>query len=453
MKKWEVFKDGKSLGAMTAKQIRQALREGVIDPFDMVSAEGSTIKSELVEVDEIFNEEAGTNVKETPPSQAPTSEIPSKIINLDHPPPEAHKTRQFPEVPAFPEDSKLGSSSFNRSSKGDSRKIPGGTDKIKVKKFFLIDDKKRVLGPISATEIQSLFQRGIIANSVKVQKVDGTKLVSVRQFIANYSDKRIKALADQAAAAKAGNPSSKVLNELYQNMKSKRMAQKKFPVPLAWGAVIGTIAAVVAYLLLSGDINYSDQGKRRTAKKAAPALSSKQELKKVDKSTAKPPGRALKPAPKPSPRPKIRNIRKKTSRPKSSSRKATSRPPARPLSVPTSSSSLTPTPPEPRPVAPALPSSKSKASPGSKRGTIAAVLDKIGGVVTISSLQYTPEDLEKCPLKCRLKFKDPAGNVLEAVFFKGAYYEALKSNPGNVTITGSSKLEGSTLVILLQDVR
>lgn len=468
VKKWEVFKDDSSLGFMTAKQIRHALREGVIDPFDMVSAEGSTIKSELVEVDEIFEEDTNAKSKSAAVEQAPQTEIPAKIINLDQAKePEPRPSRQFPEMPSLPEGSK-GGGSYRRdgSYKGEgSKKTEGSHDKGRAKKFFLIDNKKRVLGPISAVEIQSLFQRGIISSNVKVQKANGDRLVTVRQFIANYSEKRIKALADQAAAAKAGNPSSKVLNELYQNMKSKRMAQKTLPVSLAWFAVLGAVITISSYLFISGKFNLAPEDRRRSTKKVTPVLS-QQQLKKESSTAAKPEKAARPEADKPAVRPKKRSSRKaKAPRPKPKAptpavtQKAPpptkSRPP-RNLTTATRNvvppaPTLTPTTPEPKLVAPTPPAAQPKVE--RKQGTIAANLSKIGGVVTISSLNYAPQDLENCSLKCRLKLTDPAGAVLEAVFFKGAYYEALKSAGKNVTITGTSKLEGGSLVIILQDVR
>src|SRR5688500_555295 len=54
MKRWYIFRDGRALGPYDAREIRESLREGMWDPFDLVSAEGSAVKIPLVEVDEIF---------------------------------------------------------------------------------------------------------------------------------------------------------------------------------------------------------------------------------------------------------------------------------------------------------------------------------------------------------------------------------------------------------------
>ena len=80
-------------------------------------------------------------------------------------------------------------------------------------------------------------------------------------------------------------------------------------------------------------------------------------------------------------------------------------------------------------------------------------MKKVGRVQTIGPLTYNAIELESCGIKCQLKFRDRQGGVLEAVFFKGAYYDSLKEKASGVTITGSSKLQSGTLVIFIQDVR
>ena len=52
--RWLIFSAGGQLGPWSASRIRDELRGGRIDPFDLVAIEGSQIKRPLVEVDEIF---------------------------------------------------------------------------------------------------------------------------------------------------------------------------------------------------------------------------------------------------------------------------------------------------------------------------------------------------------------------------------------------------------------
>src|SRR5689334_5715430 len=52
--RWIIIKNGQSVGPLTAEEIRASLRDGSFDPFDLVMREGSSVRRELVEVDELF---------------------------------------------------------------------------------------------------------------------------------------------------------------------------------------------------------------------------------------------------------------------------------------------------------------------------------------------------------------------------------------------------------------
>lgn len=52
--RWLIHSRDRTLGPWTSIQVRDELRAGRIDPFDMACKEGGTVKRPLVEVDEIF---------------------------------------------------------------------------------------------------------------------------------------------------------------------------------------------------------------------------------------------------------------------------------------------------------------------------------------------------------------------------------------------------------------
>ena len=52
--RWLIHSRDRTFGPWTAVQVRDELRAGRIDPFDMASKEGSSLKRPLVEIDEIF---------------------------------------------------------------------------------------------------------------------------------------------------------------------------------------------------------------------------------------------------------------------------------------------------------------------------------------------------------------------------------------------------------------
>jgi hypothetical protein len=61
--------------------------------------------------------------------------------------------------------------------------------------------------------------------------------------------------------------------------------------------------------------------------------------------------------------------------------------------------------------------------------------------------------LDACPSKCTLTLRDGSGTAMKAVFFKSAYYEALKAHNNAVYLTGNTKVDGGELTIFIQDVR
>lgn len=54
-KRWTVYRRGEALGTFTAPEIREQLRKGALSTGDFVSAEGSALQQELIEIDEIFS--------------------------------------------------------------------------------------------------------------------------------------------------------------------------------------------------------------------------------------------------------------------------------------------------------------------------------------------------------------------------------------------------------------
>lgn len=394
MKQWLVYKDGENIGLMTAKEIRHALRMGSIDPFDLVSAEGSSIKSELVEVDEIFKEEEAQATEEDPGS--------TQVREPEPAPPETKTVAYNPH-----------------------RQVP---DRKKIKQFYLIDGSRRTLGPVSAEEVLSLYQRGIVDDAVKIQKSENSKKIPVRQFVSSYSGKRVKALAEKANPA-AANPSSKVLNELHQAMRSRKLVNQK-GVILKVSKVVAVLLAVIVLVITVS--SFWGSSKRR-------GDISPPKPKKVDL-------RVKKRAP-------TKQVAKRKIKRKRTPKKVSARARVKKRSVAKSNRPIKAKDTKRRIVSRAQ---KRKSITSRERGAerlIISARKRAGGILTIGPLIYKPNDLRKCGVKCRLKFYDSQGSVLEGVFFKGAFQEKLQRRQKSVTISGSSKIEGGTLVIFVQGVK
>ena len=510
---------------MTAQEIRHALRAGSVDPFDLVAQEGSQIKTELVEVDEIFQEDTRANVSESetsspapsqaspsqnettqnkplpkPPEPAPpaaevkTSSRPKAARRTSRATPEggeksaarksdtASKQDQAPRSLEFADQEALknerraqrnpveeqtrvrgslpsepeGGEKTNLNQLPRKQKTqPGGQDrKKKEKKFYLTDEKNRVLGPLSATEVQSLFYRGILGASVKVQKSGTNRKIPIRQFISAYSGKRMKALAE-GGGIKGGSaplPSSKVLHELYHLMNSKKLAESRMVWPSVGLMILGVALGLLLFFILDQKQQTNvDEAERRSAirknliqseiPESEPEPSSARRAETPPKSP--PSSKAAKEPPKRSNRPSTKAARPTVKK------ESPSPPPSR-----------DPTPvkrPSPRPsrakAAAVPPSSRPANMSGSRaQGPIAKARANVGGVLTVGPLSFSRQELNTCELKCEISFRDRQGDTLTAVFFKGAYYDQL-ANKDAVTLTGSSKLQNGKIVLFIQDIR
>ena len=228
--RWHIYKDGRASGPFTSLEIREQLREGLIDPFDLVSRDGSTVRRELVEVDELFSsskivyegaeqfgQNKGRNVEKTVPGMRVSGDaltatgggfipdlrsVPVAKSNARSDSGQDHAVDSGPRAPFMAlADSGAVASAEERSLPGNSRKKSGKPRSRKEPKLFnLIDAKGRVLGPLSASEIQTTFHKGVLASSVQVVKIGSTTQVPVGRFVAIYMQN------GGAVAARAARP-------------------------------------------------------------------------------------------------------------------------------------------------------------------------------------------------------------------------------------------------------
>lgn len=452
--KWQVFQGNRALGIMDAQQIRRALRSGELDPFDLVAKEGSQEKTELIEVDEIFQEELADDATHVPTESFQQAPLPSAQWQTPSPP-SSEKTQIVNSTeptqskePSFSKQEAEEATSNNliipdepkqaarpTKPKRQSTQMPQRLNqasyslKRKDKKFILIDEKNRNLGPLTALEVQSLYHKGLVPKNVRVQRMGTDKKVPIRQFISAYSGKRMKALADQSAIRRAGaQPSVKVLNELHHLMNSKKLADKQTSkIPNLLLAVVGIGLGVILFFSIE---QFKSQNTSGVQKINAPQLLEAQQPQT---------------APKVAPRPR-RVATKEVSQIK---------PPIKEVPKPVRSRSNPPPTirkSTPKPVVASKPSPAPQVKPVTS--PIKTASAKAGSVISVGPISFNEKDLEDCNLKCEINFADATGAKLKAVFFKGAYYEKLKKvSDKPVTLVGSSKLEGSELIIFIQDVK
>lgn len=498
--RWFAFKDDQQIGPMTSAEIRAGLREGRLDPFDLICREGSQIKMELVQVDEIFAESDSSPMEPTefvPPPEdlnkkttlsrnrndGPSEESGPGVYQPSHlaedtsedvdqtlksPPqsktPPLMTTELTPpeEIPSFTvqkeERTQVAEIPKEKLPKKDERRDDTQKkrrqSKKEPKKFFLTDKNKRVLGPLSAREIQSLFYRGILDQSVKVSKENSDKKVGVAQFVSVYSGAKAarykseftRMELDQPASWHMdGLPRSRVMDEL------AKINQLKAQFESPWHMIGKAIVAGLLFLGAATALDlYFNNGKivRRLTKPetiSIPETTSRPivnepEPTEVIANTTPPKVEPIIPEPKPK--------RKKTEQ------KAETRP-----------QNLTPPPPQPRrypaPVVQPQHSAQTNLaarSPVTLRGNsggsmIAQLEGKVGQQATVGPLRFSADGLAKCSLKCNLIFTDSSGRSLTARFFKGQFAPTLLAKGSQATISGTVKKEGAMIVLLLSKVQ
>lgn len=532
-KRWHIFQDDENLGMMTAKEIRDALRDGRLDPFDCVLDEADGKKKELVEVSEIFalskNDEsvqeshgdvhsspslsgnmffgqkeelgvlaesdamsfhggddpfdASDDVVDSASKQARADDFAPEItstglselataVSTKPTDPSASsldggEETQVTDKPDFfslskrskrrgqPGDSKQGSPRQRATKKSGGRKKKekrtpdssmshawsneGDTGKHrfahvgesklnrrKAKRFQLIDSKGRVLGPLSPTEIQALYQRQLMGKNIKVRKTGEDKTIAIHQFIAVYSGERIRDLASGKLAKNADGivdkHPSRVIHELQQLIASRKLTRyrKIARIKLAiLGFVIGA-AFFGLFEVYQQFTSENGQSNRRDSALLRRQLLIQGSNSKIDRGLGeRPPSKSKEVSPSPA-------ISSRSVKPKNQPRPHnTSRPRA------------------------SLQNAKVISSVASLR----SLSRNDGSAVTVGPLRFSLRDLKRCKSRCELLMRDRAGRTVVVVFQKESFSEKLAANSQAVFISGEAALQGRRVYLRLRSVQ
>ena len=493
-KRWFIYKDEKPTGPYSALEIRQLLREGVVDPFDFVSQDGSQVKLELVEVDEIFSND---NISYNTPQSA-------AVVNEGFVPQIADRSySERPKSNAFEQDAQAGGLTAARTSPpptlalasdlrkiGNSGNLPvpisqayaaGKKKKRDPKRYHLIDPKGRVLGPLSPGEIQSLYYRGVVDKNVKVMRDGSNSAVAIAKFVSAYAE----AQGMPKTPRQGGHPNIQgVSNSALNRLALMRRAEavpgrvKSGLTPLAIVIIIISIlliALAIGLIVYNGSLlpttepqkTYSDkssQQKNKVKNKAIQQKSSPKNIKKQPEigsgTLARPPSK-VKPASERRIQPRIRSQpggSRLTPRAKQKQRQTVvkqplMRPPVvyRPPVKPVVNTVVKP--------AAQLPV-KSTVTP---QPTVAMAPPKAGGqtvgtlvdgqaVSGLGPMQFDRAAVKACDGACTITFTGAGGSVSVA-FFKNVWGSALMSKKGGVYISGLVRKNGASTKVLLSGVK
>jgi hypothetical protein len=77
----------------------------------------------------------------------------------------------------------------------------------------------------------------------------------------------------------------------------------------------------------------------------------------------------------------------------------------------------------------------------------------IGETVTLRNMKFNSSAFAQCQARCSLQFTDSSGVTFNAVFFKAAYEDVLKSARGRVTVIGTLSKRADGYGIMVQDLK
>ncbi len=431
--------------------MREELRAGRIDPFDMASREGSSIKRPLVEVDEIFQNSRVQMGELVNPKSAEvfsrklenatimSTEVQSQkvAVNQDLPsmPVEAPRPRQFQALAA-------------------ADKVNHGRGKSSGRRRYIVmDSVGRMRGPLTSAEVIDLWNGGHLDSQSIVRRDGGTRTIPIRRFMQLYEESHSSGVAFL----------SSFTTRVPQFIFVKKSASERILIWLGILAMMGALAFLgrmfwltrqshlkksvgVSAPLQRFDLKANEHlAGRRLTKGNQPTPSAAVDSPKATKLTLpskKVDAREIKPqSPKRQPKAVRAPRYKSTVRPSSfeyrqgPSQRARSNynkplysSPQR-ASAPVYRASVPP----PAPVA----------KPAFSEGT----------TVTLSGYRYTKGGLDACSGKCKLVVSGPRGNVT-AVFFKEAFGSVLSRKTQGLSLTGIIRGSASTgWQLIVSDVK
>jgi hypothetical protein len=471
---WNIYRsDGRQLGPYSASEVREALRDGSIDPFDQVARVGSKLKQSLVEVDQIFLEIDG-EVPKVDSVYNQNEEFANRGHNLV---PTAHSQ------PLAGRGARSTAISAGRNQAGGAQPMVGITPanrrinqaKKHAKRFYLFDRRNRLLGPLSAAEIQSLFYRGIIDQDVLVSKDKGERRIPVQQFIAAYVGAKAKKFRSEQTrlhlepGGQYAYPSSRVMEQMSRSVIAMPIRRtSSFPwlsVLVLAIAMAGAALLVMKYffpekLLRPGprDFEYPqsiqlagpDQHEipspqtTTTPQMQRPTHHAPQQVQQQVVPLPTP-----EPAPLPTPKPIVKARLKLTSKPtpkpivRNSRGRLTRPPPPRAMPKPIQQQRILPPPSAPvRPV------------PAKRPAPLDPYINRVGSIVTVDGASYNAREVSSCGgMKCTITFRDRSGTSFMVVYFRARYQDQLVKAKGRATITGRLSQKDSSYIIYLSGVR
>lgn len=202
--RWFIFKEQGTLGPYAAEEVRMFLREGTIDPFDMVAREGSNVRRELIDVDEIFEQQSPqfsvpSTTEVVAKAKPPLAGAQGNVAASGFVPSFVDQTTSRGNAEGVPHRSASGPLVGNRqlfladaqaeTERPASRERDSGSrPRARNPRYFqLVDEQGRMQGPLSATDILRLYYKGVLGKGIVVLRQNSKARIPVARFVAAMS--------------------------------------------------------------------------------------------------------------------------------------------------------------------------------------------------------------------------------------------------------------------------
>ena len=448
--RWLVHCGDEALGPWSAEQVREELRAGRIDAFDLVAVEGSAKKRPLIDVDEIFisagNKKA--SVKNQSESQDKTVLIARAVGGVNNPavpsdaPPGtdqatdngAKKTPSFTQPRAFealaaplavqkPAVKNDGQRIGPAAAKPPTAGVGAGT----VRRYVLWTSEQSPQGPFTSREVLTFWYAKKLPPNTIVQRAGQSKRVNIEEFARFYEKAAPSGIAFVGEAqAAAGRLDASTRGLVF--------------------AVLASFSIVAAALVWSYSADGVLEGLNRIYRSIGGVLPSAKVSNIPSDQVSSEQGRLAEPKTGNGHLAGRSQVPPSKVKPQVSSRQTRRPQKAGPKVERSARSSRRPSP-RPAPVRPLL-----SQAPASRAVANSGLTD--GATVTLTGYRFNISALNVCDLKCKIPMSGPKGPIT-AVFFKEAFAAALSKNSLSVSLTGTIRRDPATgsLSILLQSVK
>jgi|GEM_PF-5091609 len=434
---WFVYRGSESLGPFSASELRAALRLGELDPFEKVGRTSSSVRQNLIDIDEIFNTESveidQTHVQAQEPAKPKT--MPQSIqVKQQRTGTASLHPMQISSTSAHGDNLSggyFGGAAVHRDAPSSS---PPKDFTENIKPFY-VSSKGKYWGPFHAPEIIAEYRKGNIPQRSYVLRNGYKAKLHIQKFVEQYK---------QRLAARG--PQKSLIHPMASN--DRKVFVLKSRDPSQWLA----IAFIALCILIMSFLAY-DYLVKTSVPQSTPTAVGTAKIENVPRIRSTTPRRSAQPNRPPSTLNTPRTVTPPTIYVAPKPVPTQPRRQLQPRQIQTQVPQKKPTPKKTvrisRPVKKRVIKKTIKRSSPASLGSVAGLSSKVGSQVSLGPLSYSTKAVSNCNGKCNIRFRGRNGSFT-GVFFKSAYGSALLRQKGRAKVKG--RVMGGGKSLLIQDV-